>query len=79
MNETLEKIGSTIFAVHKRYADGDIIGGKVIVCRVKSYENRGGTITPILTEVGNARRKVGLDVHYMYNDLDKAVNAIRTS
>lgn len=72
------KIGSQMYAVHKKYATEKIMGGRIIVCRVKTFENRGGTVLPVLTEVGNAKREVSPTTHNFYDDVGDAVNAITT-
>ena len=71
------KIGSQIYAVHRKYVD-EKIGGKIIVCRLKTFENRGGEIMPVLTEKGNARYVIPAETHYVYVELSKAIDAIRT-
>ena len=71
------KIGSQIYAVHKRYVD-EKLGGKIVVCRTKSFENIQGEIIPILTEVGNAKHIVSPKTHYIYLNLPDAIDAIRT-
>lgn len=76
MYETLA-LGSQMYAVHKKYPDEKLNGGKVIVCRVKSFENRGGKILPILTEKGNAKRTIDFKTHYLYKELNGAIDAIR--
>lgn len=71
-------INSKVYAVHKKYADSATIqGGKVNICRVKTYQNKGGAIVAVLGVVG---QKLELDdkTHYIYHDLQKAVDAIRT-
>lgn len=72
------KIGATMYAVHKRFKDEKIVGGRVIVCRVKTFENRGGEILPVLTEVGNAKREINPVTHYFFDQIDEAVEAITT-
>lgn len=72
------KIGAQMFAVHKKYADENIRGGRIIVCRVKTFENKTGDILPVLTEVGNAKREIPADSHYFYTNLSDAIDAIRT-
>lgn len=76
MNE--HKIGAQMFAVHKKYADENVRGGRIIVCRVKTYENKSGEVIPVLTEVGNTKREIPVDSHYFYHTLSEAIDAIRT-
>jgi hypothetical protein len=72
------KIGSQIYAVHHKYAEENIRGGKIRVCRVKTFENRGGEIVPVLTEKGNARQEIDANTHKIYINLSDAIDAIRT-
>lgn len=72
------KIGAQMFAVHKKYADDNVRGGRIIVCRVKTYENKSGQVIPVLTEVGNAKREIPVDTHYFYHNLTDAIDAITT-
>ena len=76
MYETLT-LGAQMYAVHKKYPDEKMNGGKIIVCRVKSFENRAGEILPILTEKGNAKRVIDPKAHHLYFELPKAIDAIR--
>lgn len=72
------KIGVQMFAVHKKYVDENLHGGRIIVCRVKTFENKVGEILPVLTEVGNAKREISPTTHYIYNHLESAIEAITT-
>jgi len=60
------KIGSQIYAVHQKYVDENITGGRIKVCRVKTFENRGGEIFPVLTVKGDAKREVDPKHHKIY-------------
>jgi hypothetical protein len=72
------KIGAQMFAVHKKYADQNICGGRIVVCRVKTFENKAGKILPVLTEVGNTKREISADFYYFYANLSEAIEAIKT-
>lgn len=74
---TILKIGTQVFAVHKRYVDEKLHNGTIIVCRVKSYMNYGGEIIPVLKEVGG-KTEIKPSTHYVYTDLAKAIKAITT-
>lgn len=71
------KIGTTKYAVHQTYVNNKMKNGKIIVGKVRSYQNIDGEIYPIIKEVGT---KVLIDVkmHYIYDDLDIAITAITT-
>ena len=71
------KIGSQMYAVHSKYPDEKLNGGKIIVCRVKSFEQRKNRILPILTEKGNSKREIDPTSHYIYTNLSDAIDAIR--
>lgn len=72
------KIGSIMYAVHHKYPDENLAGGRVIVCRVKTFENRKGHILPVLTEVGNAKREICPITHLFFTNVTEAINAIST-
>lgn len=74
---TISKIGTQMFAVHKRYVDEKLQNGTIIVCRIKSYMNYNGEIVPILKEVGG-KAEIKPTTHYIYEDLKKAIKAITT-
>lgn len=72
------KIGAVVYAVHTKYVEENIQGGKIQVCRVKTFENKGGEIMPVLTVVGNSRTELNTTQHKLYLELPEAINAIRT-
>lgn len=72
------KIGTIIYLVHKKFADSStLFGGKVIVCRVRSFCNREGKIFPIYREVGS-KWSPDPNTHYVYTRIEDAIQAIRT-
>ena len=71
-------IGSKVFLTHKKWKDEKIFGGRVIPCKVKSYENIGGTIVPICSEIGNSRNTFTTSTHYLHTSIEEAVLAIST-
>lgn len=71
-------IGAKIFLVHKKYVDEKITGGKIIVCRVKSFCNKSGQIFPVYSEVGNSKNSPDPASHYLYTDIKLAIEGIRT-
>lgn len=69
------KIGTQIYAVHKRYVDEKLNNSKIMVCKIRSYMNSDGKIVPIIREVGS-KTDLNTSHYYIYNDLPKAINAI---
>ena len=76
-NFEILNLNATIFAVNKKYVDNKI-GGRIRVCRIKTYQNVGGSILPVLVEKGNVKEEISLNSHYLYMELSDAINAIRT-
>lgn len=72
------KIGTIVYAVHTKWAKENIQGGKIQVCRVKTFENKAGKILPVLTVVGNSRSELNTANHELFLELPKAIDAIRT-
>ena len=70
------KIGSRIYAVNKKYVDEKINGGRIRVCRVKTFENKQGVIIPVLTEIGNPKQEISTSMHHTYLELPNAIIAI---
>lgn len=64
-----------VYGVRKTYVDERLPNGKIMVGRIKSYQNIDGTVHPIVKEVG-ANRMIDPVLHYIYTDLDTAVNVI---
>lgn len=77
MIPTTLNINTQIYAVHKAYAHTKLKNGRVLVGKVKSYQNVNGVIYPIIKEVGSP---VIIDVrmHEFYLSLVEAVDAITT-
>jgi len=71
------KINSTVYAVHKTYAGKKIPGGKLQVCKVKTFHNIHGKIIPQLKVIGTSA-EVDPTTHKIYVDLPEAINAIRS-
>lgn len=76
---TLEEItiGSRVFAVHKRYADKKIHGGKVLGARVIGFENIKGEIKVIIKITDEYGQKLSNTKDYtIYFDVVDALLAI---
>jgi hypothetical protein len=71
------KINSTVYAVHKTHADEKIPGGKIQVCKVKTFHNVKGKIIPQLKVIGTSA-EVNPVTHKIYIELPKAIDAIRS-
>lgn len=71
------KIGTMLYAVHKTYVDKKLKNGKIMIGKVRSYQNIDGEIYPIIKEVGTPVL-IDVKMNYIYNDLDKAILAITT-
>lgn len=72
------KIGTQIYGVHKTYVESKKkSGSRILVGKVKSYQNINGKVYPIVKEVGS-RVLIDVIMHYLYTDINKAVEAITT-
>ena len=71
------KINSTIYAVHKTHAGMKEPGGKIQVCKVKTFHNVKGKIIPQLKVIGTTA-EVDPTTHKIYVELPKAIDAIRS-
>jgi hypothetical protein len=74
----IRAIGTTVFAVHRKYVREKITGGRIIVCRVRTYANEGGRISIILRESGN-KHEFSSRTHRIYHKLADAIIAISTT
>ena len=71
------KINSTVYAVHQRSAGKKQHGGKIVVCKVKSFYNDRGKILPLLKAIGSTA-EVYPGSYKLYLELSKAIDAIRS-
>jgi len=71
------KINSTVYAVHNTQAEKKIAGGKIIVCKVRSFYNDKGKILPLLKPVGSTA-EVYSGSYKLYIHLSDAIDAIRS-
>lgn len=71
------KIGTIVYSVHDKHAHTGLKNGKIIVGRVKSYQNVDGEIHPIIKEIG-ANRFIDIEMYTRYNTLETAIDAITT-
>ncbi len=71
-------IGTKVYMVQKDYVDQKKQNGKVLVCKVKTYENQKGKIVTICSVVGQSRFIVNTFGYYLYDKLDLAISAINS-
>lgn len=69
-------IGSKVFLVHKQYKDKKLNGGKIIPCKVKTYENVNGKILPVCSIIGDSRKTIMEDSYYLFDNVNDAIEAI---
>jgi len=71
-------IGSKCFLVHRSYANQKKWGGKIILAKVKTFENRKGFVTPIFYELGRKSVEMTVDHYIPYIDIKEAIKAIES-
>lgn len=69
---TLPKLGSKMYAIHKKYIE-ETTNGRMIVATVRTYERYNGTVRPVLTPVGYPKQELSHDTHHIFDDVDKCV------
>lgn len=74
----IQPIGYKAYLVHKRYAVEKQPGGRIIVGRLKTYKNVNGKIVPVYVEIGNSKNEIQADIHKIFKNLEKAVDAIKS-
>jgi hypothetical protein len=72
----LPKIGSKMYAIHRKYIDENL-NCRVLVATVRTYERVNGQIRPVLSVVGHPKQEVHHDTHYVYEDLEKCMKALK--
>lgn len=71
------KINSTVYAVHNNHANKKIEGGKIQVCKVKTFYNHKGEIIPEL-KVVNSNAMINPTTYQIFFHLSDAIDAIRS-
>lgn len=71
------KINSTVYAVHNSHAGKKIEGGKIQVCKVKTFYNYKGEVIPEL-KVVNSSAIIKPTTYQLYINLSDAIDAIRS-
>jgi len=73
-----QTIGQKVYAVHNKYAEEKLQGGRIKPCRIKTFENFKGVVRPVLTVIGASRLEIDQNTHQVYDELSDAVQAITT-
>lgn len=68
-------IGTKVYAIHNHYVEKSPIGGKIIPCKVVSYENIDGIVEPICRKIG-AKAEPSPHLHTFYIDLEEAFKVL---
>ena len=73
-------IGTKAFAVSKTWIDKkcQASGAKVIPCKIVTYVNEGGEVSPLYKSLLGDKTSITKDFHYIYDTLEEAVEAIRS-
>ena len=74
----IRAIGTVCYVVHRKYVREKITGGRILVCKIRSYENIGGTIRAILKQIGS-KAEISSSSHRVYYNLNDAIVAISTT
>jgi hypothetical protein len=69
-------IGDKCFLVRKEYIGLNANGARIIVAKVKTFENKKGIAIPIFTEVGNSKRELTMENYLPFVEVSKAIEAI---
>lgn len=74
----IRAVGTMVYAVHRKYVREKITGGRILVCKIRSYENVGGVIRAILKQIGSNKMEVSTEHYRIYHNLPDAIIAITT-
>ena len=69
-------LGTKIYLTHKKYKKERLQGGKIIPCKIKSYENKNGKIIPICSEIGNSKMFYDLSCYNHNMTIEQAIECI---
>jgi hypothetical protein len=67
------KIGSKCLLVHRKYCRSNLVGGRIIPVRVKTWENKKGIPEPVFTIIGSPKHELTLDYYVAFIDEQKAI------
>ena len=68
-------IGTKVYAIHSHYVNKSPIGGKIIPCKVITYENINGIVEPICKKIGS-KIEPGVSTHVFYSDIKEALKVL---
>lgn len=79
VKKSVTPLGTKAYAVSKAWIDkgAQSAGAKVIPCKLLTYENEGGKVTPIYKSL-LSKQELSEKNWYIYSTLDEAVEAIRS-
>lgn len=75
MVEPYWPIGTKVYGIHNHYVEKSPIGGRIIPCKVVSYENVDGCIEPICRKIGT-KIEPSIQTHSFYLDLEYALKIL---
>lgn len=70
-------IGDKCLLVHRNYVNKNVLGGRLIPVRLKTWENRTGIPEPVFTIIGQPRHELTLANYIPFIDEQEAINAIK--
>lgn len=68
-------LGMKVYAIHNHYVEKSPIGGKIIPCKVISYENVDGIVEPVCRKIGS-KVEPSIFTHTFYADLGEALKVL---
>lgn len=69
-------IGSKVYLIHRKYCSQKIVGARIILARVKTFERTPRGVEPILGEIGNKRIDYKLENYVMFIDINEAIKRL---
>lgn len=75
-SDTKLTIGTKVYALFKDYVNENRNNVKIRVCKVKTFQNKLGTIIPILTEIGKPSEEIDSQLYYLHTDVNKALKLL---
>ena len=70
-------IGCRCFLVHRSYAYQNKWGGKIILAKVYTFQNRKGKVEPVFKELGN-KQELSLENYIPFIDIEEAIKSIQS-
>ena len=75
MVESHWPIGTKVYAIHNHYVEKSPIGGKIIPCKVVTYENIDGIVEPVCRKIGS-KVEPSITTHTFYSDVNEAIKVL---